>query len=467
MSQTPSGQPGDKAGNSLEEQSALLEQLFNNAPLPIQRCSIEGQILRANQASEEVFGYTCEEMRGRFVDDLFAAPDTYDEAVKNTRDVLEGKTVFFEGKRRRKNGEAIYVKGTAFPIVLKGVQIGTYSIYTDQTAVKAAEIRLSQSEERYRSLVDDIPAMICAFDDRGILSFVNREFCTFFSLPAENLLGTSLLRFIPPEHHPAIVSHLISLSETKPVITTEIPTLPPGSAPRWHRWTVRLVSERENGRRLFRAAGQDITDSRLVQTTLAENLAAMERTFSEAIEVLASATDAKDPYTAEHQRRVARLSAAMAEQLGYDSAFIRGVEQAAMVHDIGKIEIPGEILSKPGRLSPLEFELIKGHSRAGAKILEKIHLPWPLHTIVAQHHERLDGSGYPDGLSGRQILPEARIIAVADIVEAMSSYRPYRPALGIGAALDEILRLRAEALDEDCVDCCVSLFLKKGYSLDG
>jgi PAS domain S-box-containing protein len=168
--------------------------------------------------------------------------------------------------------------------------------------------------------------MICAFDDRGILSFVNREFCTFFSLPAENLLGTSLLRFIPPEHHPAIVSHLISLSETKPVITTEIPTLPPGSAPRWHRWTVRLVSERKNGRRLFRAAGQDITDSRLVQTTLAENLAAMERTFSEAIEVLASATDAKDPYTAEHQRRVARLSAAMAEQLGYDSAFIRGVE---------------------------------------------------------------------------------------------------------------------------------------------
>nr|HPK07811.1 PAS domain-containing protein [Aminivibrio sp.] len=185
MSQTPSGQPGDKAGNSLEEQSALLEQLFNNAPLPIQRCSIEGQILRANQASEEVFGYTCEEMRGRFVDDLFAAPDTYDEAVKNTWDVLEGKTVFFEGRRRRKNGEAIYVKGTAFPIVLKGVQIGTYSIYTDQTAVQDAEIRLRQSEERYRSLVDDIPAMICAFDDRGILSFVNREFCTFFSLPAE------------------------------------------------------------------------------------------------------------------------------------------------------------------------------------------------------------------------------------------------------------------------------------------
>lgn len=454
------------AESRLEEQSALLEQLFNNAPLPIQRCSLEGQILSANRASEEVFGYTCEEMKGRFVDDLFAAPETFSEAVKNTRDVLEGKTIFFEGRRRRKNGDRLYVKGTAFPIVLKGRQIGTYSIYMDQTAINETEIRLRQSEERYRSLVEDIPAMVCSFDGRGLLSFVNREFCVFFRQPAEKLIGTSLLRFIPPDRRPEIRGHIQFLSGDKPAITTEIPVLSPDASFRWHRWTVRLVSERPDGRRLFRAAGQDITDSRLVQTTLAENLASMERTFSEAIEVLASATGAKDPYTAEHQRRVARLSAAMAEMLGYDKTFIRGVEQAAMVHDIGKLEIPGEILSKPGRLSSLEFDLVKGHSLAGARILEKIRLPWPLHTIVAQHHERMDGSGYPDGISGRQILPEARIIAVADIVEAMSSYRPYRPALGISAALEEIASLRGIALDEDCVDCCVTLFTQRGYSLE-
>lgn len=307
--------------------------------------------------------------------------------------------------------------------------------------------------------------MVCSFDEEGRLSFVNREFCDFASRSPEELMGFSSFEFVSENSLKTLKSHLKALSPSRPAVTVELTVIGVGSLTRWHRWTIRLFAEHPGGGKEFHAVGQDITEAKLVQTTLAENLTNMERTFSEAIEVLASATEAKDPYTSGHQRQVARLAKAIAEEMGYSPSFVRGVEQASLVHDIGKIEVPGEILSKPGKLSPLEFELIKCHPQAGALILSKIHLPWPLHDIVGQHHERMDGTGYPDGLTRDQILPEARIIAVADIVDAMASYRPYRPALGIEAGLDEIERLRGTGLDEDVVDACLCLFQEKGFSL--
>jgi putative two-component system response regulator len=151
--------------------------------------------------------------------------------------------------------------------------------------------------------------------------------------------------------------------------------------------------------------------------------------------------------------------------MGMRGESIDAIRLAANIHDIGKIAVPSEILSKPGRLNPSEFSLIKMHSRTGFEMLEPVEFPWPLPTIVLQHHERLDGSGYPDGLTGAAILPEARIIAVADVVEAMATHRPYRPALGVDAALEEITKQRGVKLDEAAVDACVRLFREKGYAL--
>ncbi len=450
---------------SLEVKSAFLEQLFSHAPLAIHHSSLDGRIISANRASEDMFGYSREEMKGRFIDDLISLPETFREAVSNTGRVVGGETIFFEGARKRKNGEHIYVKGTAFPILLKGKRVGCYSIYMDQTRIKETETRLRVSEERYRCLVEDIPAMVCSFDEEGILSFANREFCIFASRSPEELRGVSCFEFLSEISLEALKNHLKVLSPSRPAVTAEIPVVGAHGSTLWHRWTIRLFSDHSDGGKEFHAVGQDITESKIVQTTLAENLTNMERIFSEAIEVLASATEAKDPYTSGHQRQVARLAKAIAEEMGYPSSFVKGVEQASLVHDIGKIEVPGEILSKPGKLSALEFELIKSHPRAGSVILSKIHLPWPLHDIVAQHHERMDGTGYPDRLLGKNILPEARIIAVADIVDAMASYRPYRPALGLDAGLGEIERLRGTALDENVVDACLRIFREKGFSL--
>ena len=163
---------------------------------------------------------------------------------------------------------------------------------------------------------------------------------------------------------------------------------------------------------------------------------------------------------------MARLAAAIADELDLDDADVQGIATAAGIHDIGKIGVPAEILSKPGRLSTPEFEIIKQHSQQGHDIVAGIAFPWPVAQMILQHHERLDGSGYPDGLSGEQILAGARIIAVADVVEAMSSHRPYRPAIGTEVALAEIERQRGQQLDADAVNACIRLFREQAFDLN-
>lgn len=187
----------------------------------------------------------------------------------------------------------------------------------------------------------------------------------------------------------------------------------------------------------------------------------------DSIAALAATVEMRDLYTAGHQQRVAHLAVVIAQEMKFSEAQIEGIHLASVVHDVGKIKIPSEILSKPGRLTEIEFSLIKQHPQSGYEILKNIHFPWPIAQIVLQHHERMDGSGYPQGLEGDAILPEARIIAVADTVEAMASHRPYRPGLGIDAALKEIARCRGTELDAQAVDACVVLFKERGYAFEG
>ncbi|MCM8760362.1 MAG: HD domain-containing protein, partial [Candidatus Omnitrophica bacterium] len=172
----------------------------------------------------------------------------------------------------------------------------------------------------------------------------------------------------------------------------------------------------------------------------------------------------KDPYTSEHQRRVSKLACAIAEKIGVSSDFIDGLRIASLLHDIGKIYIPGEILSAPRPLTDTEMALVRLHPVKGYYILKDIDFPWPVAKIVFQHHERLDGSGYPEGIDDDKILLEARILGVADVVEAMSSRRPYRGPLGIKSALREIEAKKGICYDEQAVDTCKNLF-KRGFKL--
>ena len=184
------------------------------------------------------------------------------------------------------------------------------------------------------------------------------------------------------------------------------------------------------------------------------------------VESMAVLAEIRDPYTAGHQRRVARISCAIARDIGLSEHQVEGIRLAGTIHDIGKMYVPAEILSKPGGLSDMEFGLIKVHAQAGYDILKGIDFPWPIAIMVVQHHERLNGSGYPKGLSDKDIILEAKILCVSDVVEAMASHRTYRPANGIEKALEEIKKNTGILYDSKVVDFCIGLFTEKGFELD-
>jgi len=206
-----------------------------------------------------------------------------------------------------------------------------------------------------------------------------------------------------------------------------------------------------------------LQERKQAEKNLLETNQRLSQAITATIQVLGMTVEARDPYTAGHQRRTTILAEAIAGEMGFPPEKIEGLRMAGKIHDIGKISTPSEVLSKPTRLTPIEYELVKAHAQKGYEILKEVESPWPLAEIVFQHHERQDGSGYPRGLKGDEILVEARILAVADTVEAMSSHRPYRPALGVEAALEEIDENKGVLYDSDVAAACLKLFREKGF----
>lgn len=209
----------------------------------------------------------------------------------------------------------------------------------------------------------------------------------------------------------------------------------------------------------------DITQRKAFEVERKQHQQQLQTSLRQTIQAVAQTIEKRDPYTAGHQRRVADLACAIAEAMGVDAQLIDGLRMGAMIHDIGKIYIPAEFLTKPGSLTSAEFDIIKTHCEEGRLIVRGIDFPWPVAEMIHQHHERLDGSGYPQGLKGKEILLEARILAVADVVEAMSNDRPYRPGMGIGPALDEVKKGRSVLYEAEVVDQCIKLF-ERGFSLE-
>jgi response regulator RpfG family c-di-GMP phosphodiesterase len=210
----------------------------------------------------------------------------------------------------------------------------------------------------------------------------------------------------------------------------------------------------------------DITDRKKSEDTLKKTLESLRKAIGATVQVMVSAIETRDFYTAGHQMRAAYLARAIATEMGLPQDKIDSIRMAGSIHDIGKLSIPAEILSKPTKLSKIEFALIKQHARQGYEILKDVESPWPLAQIVYQHHERMDGSGYPRNLKGSEILMEARILSVADVVEAMASHRPYRPGLGIDEALNEIEKNSGTLYDDAVADACLRLFNERGYKFE-
>jgi len=231
-------------------------------------------------------------------------------------------------------------------------------------------------------------------------------------------------------------------------------------------WVLERVTSTEyRGKRATVGSFMDVTDRKRAEEELKQSLKRLRQAMEGAVQAIALIVESRDPYTAGHQRRVTDLACAIAREMGLPESQTDLIRMAAAIHDIGKIYVPAEILSKPGRLADVESSIIRTHPQVGYNIVKEMAFPYPVAETVLQHHERMDGSGYPSGLADEEILMEARVLAVADVVEAMASHRPYRPAVHIGKALKEISQNTGILYDPAVVDACLTLFNEKQFKL--
>jgi PAS domain S-box-containing protein/putative nucleotidyltransferase with HDIG domain len=343
---------------------------------------------------------------------------------------------------------------------------GSLSSGEDITDHKKAKSALAESEELHRRLVAAIPDMIIRTDLAGNIVFAN-EIAVRLSgcAKVEDIVGRSVFSFVAPEDLEKAIRASKMMLEKK-IGPQEIGLILKGQPNIKFELDGAVLRNQAGAPYAIVYLCRDITERKLAEENMRAGLVKLRSTLKAAIDSLASAIEMRDPYTAGHQERVTRLARTIAEEMGVDKERVEAIEIAGIIHDIGKLYVPAEILSKPTKLSDLEYSMIKMHAQVGFTILSKIDFPWPIAQIVHQHHEAINGSGYPQGLSGKDILLEAKILCVADVVEAMSSHRPYRPALGIQAALDEISQKRGILYDREVVDACLKLFRDKNFKFE-
>ncbi|MBV8512277.1 MAG: PAS domain S-box protein [Xanthobacteraceae bacterium] len=359
-------------------------------------------------------------------------------------DEFEHRAIFGDGSTGRVLVRWFFIKDAS------GRTIMTCGINRDITEFRHVERRAGESELQFKRLVEQQVAGIVIIRQDGSLAYVNPRFAAMLGYAASEVIGKPMATFVVERDRDRMAAR------TDALVTGEVQSTP-------NRFAVRT---RSGG--TLDVLGQAATVMWDGQPALIgviidhSEQRRIERAMQHTIEALAGMVELRDPYTAGHQRRVAKLACAIAERLGMTQAQIDGLRLASAVHDIGKVQVPSEILSKPGPLSTIEYQIVQQHSEAGFNILKGIEFPWPVAETVLQHHERLDGSGYPQGLRGDAILPEAKVLAVADVVDSMMARRPYREALGLQAALDEIEAHKGKLYDPAAVEACTSLLSERG-----
>jgi PAS domain S-box-containing protein len=349
---------------------------------------------------------------------------------------------------------------------------GTTGFARDITERKQAEEKLARLKQRNELILSSSAEGILGLDLQGDHVFVNPAAARMLGYEVEELIGRpshSTWHHTKPDGspYPKEECEIYAAYQEGAVhrTSTEVFWRKDGTSfPVEYASTPIYEQDRLAGAVL---TFSDITERKNAEKQLQDTLESLRKAFGATIQVMVSAVEARDPYTSGHQLRSADLARAIATELGLPQEKIEGLRMAGSIHDIGKLSIPAEILSKPTKLSEIELALIKEHANRGYEMLKDVESPWPLAEIVHQHHERMDGSGYPKNLKGDEIMIEARILAVADTVEAMASHRPYRAGLGIEAALNEIEKNKGIFYDNIVADACLRLFREKGFQLDG
>ena len=497
-----------QAEDELQESNVIFKEFMENSPNYVFFKNDKIQAIRLSRNYEKMFGKPMHKLLGKTMDDLFPSNLAKSMIADDLRILNEGKQITVEEEL---NGR--FYTTIKFPILIKGKPR-----YLAGYTIDITERR--QAEERIKHLnlvlcaIRNVNQLIFQENDRerlikGVCNSLTETSGYYHSwivlldnegkvdIHAEAGLGKAFLPMVAQFMEgkltacgqKALKQEDVTIIEDPLSTCTDCP-LAQVCSDKGSVMTVRLereeniygvmsvsipahfVTEKEE-QALFMEIAKDISlglhsiemRKKMNEQTheLQQNYQRTKRAMDDTIETMSKIVEAKDPYTSGHQKRVSHLAVAISKELNLPQEQVEGIRTASLIHDIGKISIPTEILSKSTVLSDIEFSLIKEHSQIGYDILKSIDFSYPVAEIVLQHHERLNGSGYPNKLKGDKILLEAKIIGIADVVEAMSSHRPYRPALGIDAALEEISKNKGILYDPKVVDACIKLFKEKGF----
>lgn len=336
--------------------------------------------------------------------------------------------------------------------------------WEDLTDIRQAERALRDSEQGFRGLIEETFTGVYVHQDSRIV-YANPRMTDITGWQASELLGHDSLEFFEavPEAAATVRRLRAELYAGKPSVTAELPFRCKDGHLVQLSFHVALSSW--NHRQAVVVMVHDVTERKRAEAKIEEYVRQLERTMQGTLQAVSIMVEMRDPYTAGHQRRVGLIAAAIGRELGWTEEHCGWLADIGLVHDIGKVAVPAEILTKPGRLTELERRLVQDHAQKGYEILRNVDFPLPLADIVHQHHERLDGSGYPLGLKGDAILPESRVLAVADVLESMASHRPYRAALGMEAALAELEKNWGNWFDPVVVDAMARMVREKGFQL--
>jgi len=452
-----------KAEEELRDSEERLKILFDYAPDAYYISDLKGNFIDGNKTAERVIGYKKEELVGKsFLKLKLLSLADISKAAKMLAKNIIGQPTGPDGfVLNRKDNSKVTVEISTYPVKIKGRTL-VLGIARDITERKKAEEILKKSHQDFASIFKHNPEASVYLDDKNIVLDINSCFSELFGYNLKEIKGKNLNSgIIHPPDKIEEVKRLIKKSIKGYINYETIRKKKDGTLfPVSISASSVLIDGQIKGRIILY---QDITQRKQAEQKIKQGYEKLQKTMEATIYTISKIIETRDPYTAGHQNTVSQLAVAIAQEMKLPEDKIEGIRIAALIHDIGKINIPAEILSKPSKLNGMEFSLIKNHPKVGYDILRKIDFSWPVAKIVLQHHERLDGSGYPNNLKDEEILLEARIIGVADVVEAMSSHRPYRPALGIDKALEEISQNRGILYDPEVVDICFKLFKEKDF----
>jgi len=439
-----------------EEEMQKMASIVKHSSEVVSLTDPEGNMVFLNETGCRLLGIETGRVAGNNIMDIIS--EEYQPMVRTEVLPALEKGGTWEGDlqyRNLKTGKLMDVYAMTYTIInpVSGAPRYFASVSLDTTERK-------RMEENYRSIFDNAQEGIYRTTPEGRFVLANRAMARIlgYDSPGELIEGVTDIPRQLHVHPEERGKTLEILDRDGYVKDAEVQWKRKDGCIIWVSRTMRAVRDEKGKILYFEGLLTDITDRK-------NSVEQLRKALVGTVQAIASLVESKDPYTAGHQRRVADLAATIAQEMGLSPELIEGLRMAGIIHDIGKVSVPSDILNMPRKLTDMEFGLIKTHAKSGYEIVKDIEFPWPIARMILEHHERINGSGYPNGLTGDKLLLESRILAVADVVEAMATHRPYRPALSLDAAMDEITKNRGVIYDPEAVDACLKLFREKGYTI--